>query len=187
MTGQSKLKGTPGNFTATDFTATKFSSAEEKAKIVNKLTRFILGGFKQGSFSQAMYTRLSNMFGHIAHYNIHGFYDTWFSDTKARCKWAEYVLRGGAYGCVGSPAHTWSDVEQALMIWMRDNQIAGQLETIYQAEVEAGELALLRSLQAKHPHQADPLSQAGEATTIPIQIEQAAKPADALSRQLLLF
>ena len=62
MTGQIKLKGTPGNFTETDFTATKFATAEEKARIANKLTRFILGGFKQNSFSKAMYTRLSNMY-----------------------------------------------------------------------------------------------------------------------------
>ena len=181
MTEQIKLKGTPANFTAVDFIATKFASAEEKAKIANKLTRFILGGFKQGSFSQAMYTRLSNMFGHIAHYNIHVFYETWFSGPEERCKWAQYVLAGGAYGCVGSPAHTWSDVEKALMVWMRDNHIAEQLETIYRAEVEASELALLRSLQAKYPHQAD------EATAIPVQIELDAKPADALSRQLSLF
>jgi hypothetical protein len=123
MTKQIKLKGNPGIFTAAEFTATKFATAEEKAKIANKLTRFILGGFNQSSFSQAMYTRLSNMFGHIAHYNIHGFYETWFSGSKERFKWAEYVLAGGAYGCVGSPAHTWSDVEKALMAWMRDNRI----------------------------------------------------------------
>ncbi len=181
ITKQIKLKGTPGAFTEADFTATKFASAEEKARIANKLTRFILGGFKQGSFSQAMYTRLSNMFGHIAHYNLHGFYETWFSGWRERCKWAEYVLQGGAYGCVGSPAHTWSDVEKALMAWMRDNHIAEQLDAIYRAEVEARELALLQSLQAKYPYQAV------EGAAIPVQIEPAGKPAGALNRQLSLF
>lgn len=181
MTKQIKLKGTPANFTEADFTATKFASAEEKAKIANKLTRFILGGFKQGSFSQAMYDRLSNMFGHIAHYNLHGFYETWFSGLQERCRWAEYLLRGGAYGCVGSPAHTWSDVEKALMVWMRDNHIAEQLEAIYRTEVEARELALLQALQAKYPQKAR------EATAIPVQIEPAGKPAGALNCQLSLF
>jgi hypothetical protein len=181
MTKQIKLKGTPGAFTAADFTATKFATAEEKAKIANKLTHFILGGFKQASFSQAMYTRLSNMFGHIAHYNLNGFYETWFSGWRERCKWAENVLAGGAYGCVGSPAHTWCDVEKAMMAWIRDNRIAEQLDAIYQAEVEARELALLQALQAKYPYQA------GETTAIPVQIEPAGKPADALSRQLSLF
>ena len=181
MTKQIKLTGNPGAFTAADFTATKFASAEEKARIANKLTRFILGGFKQASFSQAMYTRLSNMFGHIAHYNLNGFYETWFSGPEERFKWAEYVLAGGAYGCVGSPAHTWSDVEKALMAWMRDNHIAEQLEAIYRAVVEARELALLRSLQAKYPQEAN------EATAIPVQIDSAGKPTGALNRQLLLF
>jgi hypothetical protein len=181
MTKQSKLKGTPGAFTEADFTTTKFATAEEKAKIANKLTRFILGGFKQGSFSQAIYTRLSNMFGHIAHYNLHGFYETWFSGSKERFEWAEYALRGGTYGSVGSLAHTWSDVEKVLMGWIRDNHIAEQLEAIYRVEVEAHELALLRSLQAKYPQEAN------EATARPAQIELAARPAGALSRQLSLF
>jgi hypothetical protein len=181
MTKQSKLKGTLGAFTEADFTATKFVTAKEKAKIANNLTRFILSGFKQCSFSQAIYTHLSNMFGHIAHYNINGFYETWFSSPQERCKWAEYVLRGGMYGCVGSPAHTRSDVEKALMAWMRDNHIAEQLEAIYRAEVEARELTLLRSLQAKYPQEAR------EATAIPVQIEPVARPAEALSRQLSLF
>lgn len=181
MTEQIKLKGTPANFTAVDFIATKFATAEEKAKIANKLTRFILGGFKQGSFSQAMYARLSNMFGHIAHYNMHGFYETWFSGPHECCKWAEYVLRGGAYGSVGNPAHTWSDVEKALIAWMRDNRIAEQLEAIYRAEVEARDLALLQALQAKYPYQAV------EDAAIPVQIEPVAKPTCALSRQLSLF
>jgi hypothetical protein len=181
MTKQIKLKGTPGAFTEADFTATKFASAEEKAKIANKLTRFILGGFKQASFSQTMYTRLSNMFGHIAHYNLHGFYETWFSGPHERCKWAKYVMAGGAYGCVGSPAHTWSDFEKALMAWIRDNRIAEQLDAIYRAEVQARELALLQALQAKYSYQA------AEGTAIPVQIESAGKPAGALSRQLSLF
>lgn len=181
MTKQIKLKGTPGDFSAADFTATKFATAEEKARIANKLTRFILGGFKQGSFSQAMYTRLSGMFGHIAHYNLHGFYETWFSSPRECCKWAEYVMAGGAYGCVGSSAHTWSDVEKALMAWMRDNHIAEQLDAIYLAEVEARELALLQALQAKYPYQS------AEGAAIPVQIEPAGKPADALSSQLSLF
>jgi hypothetical protein len=181
MTGPIKLKGTPSNFKAADFTATKFASAEEKAKIANKLTRFILGGFKQASFSQTMYTRLSNMFGHIAHYNINGFYETWFSSPQEYCKWAKYVMAGGAYGCVGSPAHTWSDVEKALMAWIRDNRIAEQLDAIYRAEVQARELALLQALQAKYP------CQAGEGAAIPVQIEPAGKPAGAYNRQLSLF
>ena len=181
MTGKINLKGTPGNFTETDFTATKFATAEEKARIANKLTRFILGGFKRNSFSKAMYTRLSNMYGHIAHYDIHGFYETWFSGSKERCKWAEYVLQGGAYGCVGSPAHTWSDVEKALMVWMRDNRIAEQMDALYRADVKECELALLRNLQAKYP------TQAGEAIAVPVQLEGVANTIDVQSQQLSLF
>jgi len=90
-----KLKGTASKFQTQDFTPTQWATAEEKAKIANKMTRFILGGFQQGSFTKAMYQRLSNMFCHIAHYNINGFYENWFSDIKAvfyKLKSAQFII-----------------------------------------------------------------------------------------------
>ena len=46
-----KLIGASGKFQLQDFTPTKWATAEEQARVANKLTRFILGGFKQGSFT----------------------------------------------------------------------------------------------------------------------------------------
>lgn len=39
-----KLKGQAGQFRSEAFTPTKWAAADEKAKIANKLTRFVLGG-----------------------------------------------------------------------------------------------------------------------------------------------
>jgi hypothetical protein len=136
------LKGTPSEFQMQDFTPTKCATADEKAKVANKLTRFILGGFQQGSFSKAMYQRLSNMFGHIAHYNINGFYETWFSDIKACRDWAEHIIGNWLSG-MGDPRFTWSDVEKALTQWMKDNQIAEQLDELHRLDVEQKELVLV--------------------------------------------
>jgi hypothetical protein len=126
-----KLKGNPGTFQASNFTATQWNTAEDKARMADKLTKFILNGFQQGSFTKEMYKRLSTMFGHIAEYNIHGFYTVWFDDDAACLKWAENAMRGGVLGfVVGDPAWTWSDVERALQKWLSDNRIVEQIRGI---------------------------------------------------------
>lgn len=126
---QTKIKGSPGKFTDQDFTATKFATAADKAKFANKMTRFILGNFQQSAFSKMIYQRISNMFGHIAHYDIHGFYFEWFED-KGKCiKWIENMTSNWLVG-MGDPKHTWSDVEKALVQWVKDNHIREQLDAL---------------------------------------------------------
>src|SRR5512138_2024691 len=130
-----KLKGTHGQFQGADFTATKWNTAEDKARMANKLTRFILDGFVQGSFTKDMYKRLSTMFGHIAEYNISGFYSVWFETDAACLRWTENATRGGLLGLVvGDPAWTWSDVEKAIQRWMTENHIVEQVRTIRTTE-----------------------------------------------------
>ena len=132
-----KLKGTPGQFQASNFTATQWNTAEDKAKMANKLTKFILNGFQHASFTKDMYKRLSSMFGHIAEYDIHGFYTVWFEDDAACLKWAENAMRGGVLGfVVGDPAWTWSDVEKAIQKWISENQIVEQIRGIGNEDVE---------------------------------------------------
>jgi hypothetical protein len=48
-----KLNGKPAGFTVKDFTATNFATAENKAKLANKLPKFILGGFQKGDLQAA--------------------------------------------------------------------------------------------------------------------------------------
>ena len=134
-----KLKGTPGQLRASNFTATKWNTAEDKARMANKLTKFILNGFQQSSFTKDMYKRLSTMFGHIAEYDIHRFYSVWFEDDVARLKWAENVMRGGVLGfVVGDPAWTWSDVEKAIQKWLSENQIVEQIRN--DGNIESGSM-----------------------------------------------
>jgi hypothetical protein len=132
-----KLKGTPSQFQASNFTATQWNTAEDKARLANKLTKFILNGFQQASFTKEMYKRLSNMFSHIAEYNIQGFYSVWFEDDQACLKWAENAVRGGLLGLVvGDPRFTWSDVEKAIKRWMIENQIVEQIQSICHGNTE---------------------------------------------------
>ena len=50
------------------FIATQWNSAEDKAKFANALMTFIANEFPRRSFTKSLYQRLSNTFGHIAHY-----------------------------------------------------------------------------------------------------------------------
>jgi len=137
-----KLTGTPSQFQPSMFTATQWNTAEDKARMADKLTKFILNGFQQGSFTKEMYKRLSTMFGHIAEYNLPGFYTVWFDDDAACLKWAENAMRGGVLGfVVGDPAWTWSDVERAIQKWLSDNRIVEKIRGIVNQD---GELHLCK-------------------------------------------
>ncbi len=57
-----------GPFLPSDFTATKFSTAADKAEFGNTLLRFIESEWAPAIFTKSFYNRLSMCFGHIAHY-----------------------------------------------------------------------------------------------------------------------
>ena len=60
-----------GPFLLSDFTATKFSTAADKAEFGNTLLRFIESEWASVLFTKSFYNRLSMCFGHIAHYAVH--------------------------------------------------------------------------------------------------------------------
>jgi hypothetical protein len=64
-------------FTADDFTATPYTSAEEKAAIVNGTIRFLRANTPFTMFTDRLYKAYSTRFGHIAHFNRHIFHDEW--------------------------------------------------------------------------------------------------------------
>lgn len=57
-----------GPFAPSQFTETKWSTQQDKADFGNALLHFIGSGFKQALFTRKLYHRLSQTFGHIAHY-----------------------------------------------------------------------------------------------------------------------
>lgn len=103
-------------FTAEDFTATEFHTAEEKAKFTNDLIRFIDKGF-QGRFTKSLYQGLhcSGYFGFIAHYNLEGFRYEKFS-TADRCE--EFMAdleRASVRDAHSGRYDLWCDVKMALI------------------------------------------------------------------------
>lgn len=136
-------------FTADRYTATKWSTAADKAKFANHFVRFVEGDFKITLFPDWFYKRLSMTFGHIAHYNKAGFYAEWFS-TPARQ--LEFLNRVAAWHSYGDPKYTYCDVEKDLAAWVgRDKgDLVRKLKERCIAEVEAKERAELARLKAKY-------------------------------------
>lgn len=134
-------------FNASQFTATEWSSPEDKAKFCNQFVRFVEGGFKREQFPKWFYTRLSMTFGHIAHYNQDGFYRTFFTSTNNICYFLQETL---AYPCSGFPEYTYSDAEKVIQAWITENNILSKWMQKNNQEIESKERAELARLQAKY-------------------------------------
>ena len=139
--------GTNKDFTADQFTPTRWDSAEEKARFARQFIRFVKSDFAERDFSNAFYRRLALSFGHIAHFNRQGFYQEFFTATRGKVRFLRMTL---AHSGWGDPGFTYSDVERALQSWLHQNGVLGRYERRLAAEQEAAERAELARLQAKY-------------------------------------
>jgi len=129
------------------FCPTKWDSAEQKKKFMKHFLRFAEKGFPESLFPKWFYQRLSNTFGHIAHYNRAGFYGTFFTTPKGRVDFLRICLD---YPCYGDPAYTYSDVERAIQDALREGKFLERYERELAGAVETRERAELARLKAKY-------------------------------------
>lgn len=113
------------SFSASEFTATEWSSPEDKAAFANHFIVFVKSDFKRTLFPKWFYKRLSICFGMIAHYNIDGFYATYFDSREGKINFIRQCLSYPAYG---DPKFTYSDVEKVLHKWLEDHAILDKLK-----------------------------------------------------------
>ena len=99
-------------------TPTKFSTVADKEKFLKHFQRFVKSGYNKNLFYKWFYTRLSMTFGHIAHYNRHGFYGTFFESREGIDRFWCLTM---SYGCYGDPAYTFCDVEKEIQKIYADN------------------------------------------------------------------
>jgi hypothetical protein len=104
-------------FAAEQFIPTEYKTAKDKAKFANHFADFALSNFSYDKFSKWFYEQLRMCFGHMAHYNKDGFYEEWFSTRKKHEHFLNHCL---AHQCYGQPEYTYSDVEKALIAWMKE-------------------------------------------------------------------
>lgn len=135
------------DFTADRFTPTKWDSADTKAAFARQFIKFVQADFAKNKFPKTFYQRLSMTFGHIAHYNQGGFFETFFTTTGGKVRFLRMTL---AHPCYGDASWTYSDVERALQTWLRENDILSQYEQRLAEEIEAEERAALARLRGKY-------------------------------------
>ena len=136
-----------GPFLPSDFTATKFSNAADKAEFGNTLLRFIESEWASALFTKRFYNRLSMCFSHIAHNNRTQFYEEWFSSLAAQVRFLKHTLR---FPCYGDPEYTFSDVERAIQREIVNRNYLAWYELRLAEEQQATDLALLRQLESKY-------------------------------------
>lgn len=59
---------------------TKFMSAQEKEKVLRQWKLFLKSGLSKDKFAKSLYNHLIMHCSFIAHYDIHGFYSTYFEE-----------------------------------------------------------------------------------------------------------
>lgn len=119
-------------FKASQFKPTKWDTAEQKAKFANHLVKFVEMGCPWELFHDWFYTRLSTTFGHIAHYNRLGFYETWFRTATERKHFVRHLLEHPNYG---QPDYTYCDAEKAIQEYVRgSSELVASLSVAAKAE-----------------------------------------------------
>jgi hypothetical protein len=136
-----------GPFLPSEFVSTKFSTAADKADFGNAFLHFIESGWKETLFTKTFYNRLSNTFGHIAHYNRPTFYSTWFTSDADRLRFLEQALE---WPCWGDAEFTFCDVERALQREIRKRNYVVRYELKAAEAVRSAEMAILERLEAKY-------------------------------------
>jgi hypothetical protein len=134
-------------FDTSQFVATQWSTAADKAAFGNAFLHFIESEWKRSLFTKSFYQRLSNCLGHIAHYNIQGFYETWFTCDKDRAEFLKHTL---SWPCWGDPTFTFSDVERAIKQEVRARNYLALYELKAAEELRIAEMAVLTRLEAKY-------------------------------------
>ena len=147
-------------FVAADFVPTHWDTAEQKAKFANALMRFIADDYPRSKFHKDFYRRLSNTFGHIAHYDSAGFYGHFFLTAKDKL---EFLEQCAEWPCFGDPTYTYSDVERVVGARLRKSQIVAIMSSQIAVERRRRELALLSQLKARY----EPIAEAPATAKIP--------------------
>jgi hypothetical protein len=89
------------------FTAAQFTTVHEKQSILKQWVTFLKYGCKLEHFTKTLYNHLIQHCCFIAHYSLHGFYETYFARGDSRKKFlSQFDKRGECvsveYGYVGN-------------------------------------------------------------------------------------
>ena len=98
----------------------KFMSAAEKESVLKQWIRFIRNGFRLSDFTEKLYKHLSLHCSFIAHYDLFGFYHTYFDRPETTAKFLTQFDKDFNYQSVEYGGYYWlnndeyNDLNQAM-------------------------------------------------------------------------
>lgn len=100
-----------------EFTDVEFMTAAQKRTAFNAWKKFLKGDFQKKDFTKALYHHLTQHCSFIAHYDIHGFYATYFVDPKDTLRFMQQFWDGQSteYGASYWLRGDYADINQAMM------------------------------------------------------------------------
>lgn len=132
--------------TAADFTPTRFCPASTKAWFAVHYLRFVSSDFPRHQFTNRFYQQLMHTFGHIAHYDLAGFWSEFFTNLEGK---VEFLRQTVQHPCHGQPDHTWCDVERAVIRRLRQVDLLGFYRDALHRRQDDAERAEFARLKAK--------------------------------------
>jgi hypothetical protein len=173
-----------GPFLPTEFVPTKFSTAQDKADFGNTFLHFIESEWARTAFTKSFYNRLSMCFGNIAHYDLAGFYESWFTSDTDRLRFLRHTLD---WPCWGQPEFTFCDVECAIQQEIRKRNYLARYELRASEAVRSLEMEMLRRLETKYRNVANHPPEEEPDRSVPSAITPEAPKNTALPVQASLF
>jgi hypothetical protein len=134
-------------FLAEQFMPTQWSTGQDKADFANNFVRFVEGGFASADFSAEFYNRLSQTFGHIAHFDRGTFFKEFFTCSADKLKFLQQSVDHESFG---DPKFTFCDVERLLRDWLIESKTAERVEQTAINAQNRAEREQLKRLLKKH-------------------------------------
>jgi hypothetical protein len=139
-----------------DCVPTKFHSAQAKAEFGNLLLAFIADYCPESRFTNKLYDRLSNCFGHIAHYDRVGFISEYFCSPSNKLRFLTDTM---SHHCMGDRHYTFSDVEWLIVKRLQQHNFASLFRKLAHKSTEAEEVLELARLSKKYGRFSPPIHQ----------------------------
>jgi hypothetical protein len=145
-------------FSAEQFTPTEWNTAQDKADFANHFVRFVESGFSVAEFSPEFYNRLSQTFGHIAHFDRGTFFKKFFTSSADKVRFLRQAVDHESFG---DAQFTFCDVERVLREWIIQSKTMERIEQTAIHAQNRAEREQLKKLLKKHGMPEDSGDQAG--------------------------